>query len=796
MMKYLNKLKFNVICKTMAFFALCASALLTPTPSFGGDLPDEENYIIEGIGSKNFVITKDAVFDGQKISIAAENCTKKYNHILYTKSGLFELDTDYILEFTVKVDSPDKEGAFYAFIRSDKFPKEKDILSCTVPSTRGCKTTRRIQFKTGRFASAYKLCVAAIDKTNVEICDIKIYEGVLETYYAPSENPKPYKLNREELPTGAKEFDVQLPNNPKGAVVNAGDFGVKVGEKDIVTKLNNAIEYCRNIKAAKLVVEKGTYYLDEPKSIELKKMEDFEFDGGGSTFVFYKTTGRFPNMKVDLCKRTKLHNFNFDWDWEKSPLASIVEVVNIDRQKKFVDVKFLEYDDFPKKDCKITNLSCFDPKTQSVGTEFAFDIYYDFGVGNQVIIPKKEWLSGNLLRMHLPSVYPKYEVGQQFRMQHYYNGGMNAIVMSGNVHLTLKDINVYSCAGHAFVIKDKQQYWHFKNVNIKKPENKFRRAITCTNDHCHVVNTLGYGKYEDCEFSYGADDCINFHDNSGFARRKSEYSLITSNVNRSSFNNDSVIELRNGDFSPTGFTAKLKACKNIDPKKGVYEFIFDQKIPEETIDGFVMFNRLYDTANMIVRNCYFHDNRARSMVMSGRNITIENCRFKHSEHGGLKIGCCYTFDIWSEGAGADNIVVRNCTFEQASPHPVAESGKDRDIHLGVYMRYNFLPDQTKYPILKNILFANNTFIDTFGSIASISSAGNITFANNKFIAKTPRVNERYYRGAFYAKCASNVKIVNNTWYASPLVKNPGAFVESRDVKNFVFEGNKIIGENQ
>ena len=144
MMKYLNKLKFNVICKKMAFAALCASALLTPTPSFGGDLSDEENYIIEGIGSKNFVITKDATFDGQKISIAAENCTKKYNHILYTKNGLFELDTDYILEFTVKVDSPCKEGAFYAFIRSDKFPKEKDILSCTVPSTRGCKTTRRI----------------------------------------------------------------------------------------------------------------------------------------------------------------------------------------------------------------------------------------------------------------------------------------------------------------------------------------------------------------------------------------------------------------------------------------------------------------------------------------------------------------------------------------------------------------------------------------------------------------------------------------------------------------------------
>ncbi len=66
MMKHLNKLNFNVICKTMAFFALCANALFTPTTLFADDSTDGENYIIEGVGSKNFVITKDAVFGGQR----------------------------------------------------------------------------------------------------------------------------------------------------------------------------------------------------------------------------------------------------------------------------------------------------------------------------------------------------------------------------------------------------------------------------------------------------------------------------------------------------------------------------------------------------------------------------------------------------------------------------------------------------------------------------------------------------------------------------------------------------------
>ena len=793
-------MKNNSLKKVFVMASFCAAVLFAVFTVSGCDSANRQSegqkplvYAVNGIkegGDLSFV--KEASFNGETVSFTSEKCKEKYNRVITSKNGIFKPNTDYILEFSAKVEN---SGSLLALIRSDKYPKSGDYSSTSIANTSGGVSTRTMHFKTDQNAADYRLCMSTVDKAKVEICDVKIYEGSLEKYYAPVANPKPYKLDRKGLPTGSKEFDVLLPNNTGGAVVKASDFGVKVGEKDIITKLNLAIEHCRKIKAAKLVVDKGQYYLNEEKSIEIKDMQDFEFDGGGSTFVFYKTNNRVPNMKVDFCKRTLLRNFNFDWDWEKSPLASIVEVVKIDRQKKFVDVKFLEYDDFPKKDCRIVNLSVFDPKTQSVGTEFSFDIYYDFGVGNKIIIPQKEWLSGNLLRMHLSEVHHGYEVGQQFRMQHYYYV-MNGIVQSGNVHLTLKDINIYSCAGHAFVIKDKQQYWHFKNVNIKKPENKFRRAITCTADHCHVANTLGYAKYEDCEFSYGADDCINFHDNSGFARRKSEYSLITSNVDRSNFNNDSVIELRNGDFSPTGFTAKLKACKNIDPKKGVYEFIFDQKVPQEKIDGFVMFNRNYATRNMILRNCYFHDNRARGVIIECPDVTIENCRFKHSEHGALKIESGYTFNLWSEGYGADNIVVRNCTFEQGSPHPVAESGKARDVYMGVYMRYNSFKDQTMYPIINNVLFENNTFIDSFGSIASISSAGNVTFVNNKFIAKTPRVNEKYYRGAIYASYASNIKIVNNTWYASPLVKNPGAFIETRKVNGFVFEGNKIVKEKE
>ena len=74
------------------------------------------------------------------------------------------------------------------------------------------------------------LYIDSVYNANVEICDIKIYEGILEKYYAPSENPKPYKLSKKGLPTGAKDFDARLVESS-----NVKDF-VFAGNKIIGEK--------------------------------------------------------------------------------------------------------------------------------------------------------------------------------------------------------------------------------------------------------------------------------------------------------------------------------------------------------------------------------------------------------------------------------------------------------------------------------------------------------------------------------------------------------------------------------
>ncbi|MFR6034797.1 MAG: hypothetical protein ACLUKN_17445 [Bacilli bacterium] len=101
-------------------------------------------------------------------------------------------------------------------------------------------------------------------------------------------------------------------------------------------------------------------------------MTDFTFDSNGSTIIFnkYLKSSNNANMYVANNTRMKICNFNMDWNWDQNPLASIVEVVGLNKSgTNYVDFKFIEYDYFPMRDVRVATLSRYDPETQSVGVE-------------------------------------------------------------------------------------------------------------------------------------------------------------------------------------------------------------------------------------------------------------------------------------------------------------------------------------------------------------------------------------------------------------------------------------------
>lgn len=770
----------------------------------------EEKVIADSFNSVKVVGKRSAISADGVLHVDSKGA-KDFLRAAQTAAGLFEPGKSYLIKFKCRIDSAE-DGAFFLFTaRSDSLGPLRDLGTTTVARARDFQDVE-MQISIPEGVNDYSLKFSTKGSLSGVLKDLKITQGTGLDFYPFAESQREYCGEIGKTATGCPDFNVELPaGNPNAPVVNAADFGATENNLKFCDAMNAAVAHCRKIGARKLVLPKGVYHLYNSGPITFEGLKDFEFDGGGSTFIFLRDKGlakmkgldasKISNnfqdgacVKIFECERVKVGNFNIDWDWAADPLGSIVRVENVCASPggEYIDYKFVDYDNFPRRDLRVANLSSYDPVSNLIGVEGGATLGYEFYKGKN--IPKMEWLSGNVLRVWHSRYSRRAKVGDFYRMQHYYYDGAGVLTHQ-NRHLTLSKVNVYSCRGHAFVVSGTQQYWQYLDCSIKPPEGAKARAITCTADHLHVVNSRGYMKLIGCDFMLGADDCINVHDCTGYAVRKSDFSLETRNVRGiKMFKVGDPIELRDDDFSPSGFTGKIKSVKPIDASKGVHEIVFADKIPQPKGEGFIMFNRYYSSGNILLRNCKFHSNRARGIIIQCPNVTVENCVIKNNEMAGMRIVTGYTPNLWSEGFGVDNLLVRGCVFESTNRTDVKADGFARDIHIGIYRTTGERTGQTMYPIMSNITFEKNTFKNAYGLVAFITSSGNVVFRENIIINDIPRKKPLPYRGSFLVKASTDTAIVNNIIVESKYAPNPGVYAEADTVKGLKIGGNKIVSK--
>lgn len=770
----------------------------------------EKKVIADSFNSVKVVGKRSAVSADGVLHVDSKGA-KDFLRAAQTAAGLFEPGKSYYIKFKCRIDSAE-DGAFFLFTaRSDSLGPLRDLGTTTVARARDFQDVE-MQISIPEGVNDYSLKFSTKGSLSGVLKDLKIIQGTGLDFYPFAESQREYCGEIGKTATGCPDFNVELPaGNPNAPVVNAADFGATENNLKFCDAMNAAVAHCRKIGARKLVLPKGVYHLYNSGPITFEGLKDFEFDGGGSTFIFLRDKGlakmkgldasKISNnfqdgacVKISECERVKVGNFNIDWDWAADPLGSIVRVENVCASPggEYIDYKFVDYDNFPRRDLRVANLSSYDPVSNLIGVEGGATLGYEFYKGKN--IPKMEWLSGNVLRVWHSRYSRRAKFGDFYRMQHYYYDGAGVLTHQ-NRHLTLSKVNVYSCRGHAFLVSGTQQYWQYLDCSIKPPEGAKARAITCTADHLHVVNSRGYMKLIGCDFMLGADDCINVHDCTGYAVRKSDFSLETRNVRGiKMFKVGDPIELRDDDFSPSGFTGKIKSVKPIDASKGVHEIVFADKIPQPKGEGFIMFNHYYSSGNILLRNCKFHSNRARGIIIQCPNVTVENCVIKNNEMAGMRIVTGYTPNLWSEGFGVDNLLVRGCVFESTNRTDVKADGFARDIHIGIYRTTGERTGQTMYPIMSNITFEKNTFKNAYGLVAFITSSGNVVFRENTIINDIPRKKPLPYRGSFLVKASTDTAIVNNIIVESKYAPNPGVYAEADTVKGLKIGGNKIVSK--
>lgn len=702
-------------------------------------------------------------------------------------ADLFKTNERWRVSFRCKVEGRGKGASLLVLVRPLSVSgAERDALSLRVDPTAGEWKAFSVPFNTCG-ATDYRLQFHGWNRIRAEIADLRV-ERLAPYSFKPALADAPRSACRlGPLPAGAKEFDVDLPHEGAGVVLDAAVFGVSETNADNTAAMRAAFAAAKERKACRLELRKGTYRFLSDAPVELDGYRDLTFDGNGSTFVSWRREGAFVRLKG--CERVCLKNFCLDWDWVRDPLASLVRISRTDA--KSFDLEFVEYRDFPNKRTMLSILSAFDPKTRSVGIEDGITRAIDMNAAPRDRV-KRSWMNGNTVRVEAPP--QGFRVGQLYRLQHYYYH-MNGIAMEANAHVRLENVTILSTPGHAFLMSGRQHHTLFDHVNIVAPKDDPRRVITCTADHLHVAQSQGFIKLQDCEFSLGADDIMNMHDNTAFARRTGAHTVRALNAwVMTTARKGDRIELRHGDYSSTGFFGTFVSAKKVEGTISDFDVTFEEELPPEAPgaakEGFILFNWSYDTHNVIVRGCNFHDNRARALLILARDVTVENNVFRHHEMGAIKIETGYTRTLWSEGYGVSNVVIRGNLFDNVNPSGSYAGHRERTIYTGIYLKTDPSADTTDYPIIRDLLIERNRFKDNFGVTAYLSSVWNVVVRDNEIEDPTPRRNEREYRSQFFLTHARDVKIIDNVYHASPAVKKPGVCWDPDNCDGIVAEGNR------
>lgn len=586
---------------------------------------------------------------------------------------------------------------------------------------------------------------------------------------------------------GPNNFHIELPISDGKPVVDAAEFGVHPENPSNGAAFARAIEHCRSIGTAKLVLPKGVYRFDDGEHLSFRGLKDFVFDGQRSELVF-----SIPRSFVSItgCERVLFRDFIIDWDWQKQPLARIAQITQVAPGFESFDVLFPEHDEIPD-DLRFRDMIPMHQRTLTPGCPRGFEFH------ETVVEDHREKVTPNTLRLFCrrPEHMTFLSEGQTYRMRHFVYDA-NGISMDSNQHLTLEDITIYSAPGHALISSGDQHHWQLLHCSLKRRPGK-TRCISATADGHHISNSQGFYRMEHCDFSYNGDDCLNIHDNSCTGIKKvGERTAVVGNVRRwrNPFEPGDPVEFRNGDLSPMNLRLSVDSVK-WNEEQGECEIAFDELLPDDLAADTILFNRRYDSGNYIVRNNFFHHNRARGMLIHASNGLVEGNHFYMNQGSAIQIQCGVE-QRWAEGFGVQNLVVRNNLIESCD----VNHWNMAVVYMDVYLPGG----HTRYPIFRDIVFESNTIVDCPQAAFFLSSCANVTVTGNTVMnpnnrricagdGNTLQTRERY-KGTIGISHAQDVHIAGNTRLETIETLDKSIHVDTETCKRVMVTCNKGFQE--
>ena len=554
-------------------------------------------------------------------------------------------------------------------------------------------------------------------------------------------------------------FYIARPNEKSCRSVNASDFGVSTAADDNYSAFCKAIEYCKANPNITLKVDGGKYYFRTDKSIMLDGLKNVLIDADGAQFIFEN-----PNyFHIVNCNCIEIRGLGITWNLDVSRLASLVNIRNASKESHSFELEFTELNEV-SADIPIMAFTKYDSETLTPGTRQDFKENYVYQFPGSIKTVEKT--GHNVLKVTHDGSLDNYTDGEVYLLRHHVYGG-NAFNVYNTSNITFSGIKLYAVAGMGWLIENRSEHFQLLGCVIGLDPEHDDNRISTTADGVHIANTNGKFRISGCDFSFMGDDDVNVHDNIATVTDKLDEKTVEIYTNANNFAAGDTAIFSSKGFDRLGFSAEVTS---VEGKK----LTFDKELPDYIVKDCIVSNGSIDSGNYVISGNYFHENRARGLLLQSNNGLCENNRFYKIMANPIKVIMDISSGLWLEGTGVNGLVIRNNSFVECN---VVEWSAQISISTNIDGKS---ADST---LFYNITVENNSFDNFYGRLVDASNVSNLKICGNRVNNKDGSYEARRGRIIIRQSC-SRVTISNNEYKAS--VKAPfQRLIEFKNIKSAI-----------
>ncbi len=554
-------------------------------------------------------------------------------------------------------------------------------------------------------------------------------------------------------------FYIARPNEKSCRSVNASDFGVSTAADDNYSAFCKAIEYCKANPNITLKVDGGKYYFRTDKSIMLDGLKNVLIDADGVQFIFEN-----PNyFHIVNCNCIEIRGLGITWNLDVSRLASLVNIRNASKESHSFELEFTELNEV-SADIPIMAFTKYDSETLTPGTRQDFKENYVYQFPGSIKTVEKT--GHNVLKVTHDGSLDNYTDGEVYLLRHHVYGG-NAFNVYNTSNITFSGIKLYAVAGMGWLIENRSEHFQLLGCVIGLDPEHDDNRISTTADGVHIANTNGKFRISGCDFSFMGDDDVNVHDNIATVTDKLDEKTVEIYTNANNFAAGDTAIFSSKGFDRLGFSAEVTS---VEGKK----LTFDKELPDYIVKDCIVSNGSIDSGNYVISGNYFHENRARGLLLQSNNGLCENNRFYKTMANPIKVIMDISSGLWLEGTGVNGLVIRNNSFVECN---VVEWSAQISISTNIDGK---TADST---LFYNITVENNSFDNFYGRLIDASNVSNLKICSNRVNNKDGSYEARRGRIIIRQSC-SRVTISNNEYKAS--VKAPfQRLIEFKNIKSAI-----------